>query len=130
MEFMDVTLDVSKLSGWLNAVFCRVEGGDMKRGEVRGREANGQWSGGGASSVQGRARREIGRRTGAERTLNMASMDMTWDVSRLSGWLNASASCQVESRAYEAGGMREDRREGVGRRVKQRGAKDSTGDQG
>ena len=41
--------------------------------------------------VAGRAR--------AERTLNMPSMLVTLDVSRLSGWLNADASCRVEREA-------------------------------
>ena len=52
----------------------------------------------------------------AERAQNMSSMDLTRDVSRLSGWLNADASCQLERRAYGAGrgaGMQGDRR-GVG----------------
>ena len=37
MPRMSVTLDVSKLSGWLNAVaYCRVrKRGDMERGEIR-----------------------------------------------------------------------------------------------
>ena len=38
--------------------------------------------------AEGRAR--------AERTSNMDTMLVTLDVSRLSGWLNASADCQVE----------------------------------
>ena len=32
----------------------------------------------------------------AERTENMLLMSVTLDVSRLSGWLNAAASCPVE----------------------------------
>ena len=32
----------------------------------------------------------------AERTLNMFHMFVTWDVSKLSGWLNAVASCRIE----------------------------------
>ena len=51
----------------------------------------------------------------AERTRNMLSMVVTLDVSRVSGWLNAHADCRVASRAYDAGGMRAERREGVGR---------------
>ena len=42
MEFMDVTLDVSKLSGWLNAVFCRVEGGGYEA--RRGARPRGKWA--------------------------------------------------------------------------------------
>ena len=66
MANMLVTLDVSRSSGWLNADACyRVETGAMRRGEVqaRGRE-RGVWGGGGASSVQGKAREYIGRKLG------------------------------------------------------------------
>ena len=38
-------------------------------------------------------------RARAERTLNMAYMVVTLDVSKLSGWLNADACCRVERRA-------------------------------
>ena len=86
MERMDMTLDVSKLSGWLNAVaLCRVEREACEAARGAGWEADGQWSGGGARCVQGRARPEIGRRAGAERTENMAPMDVTSDVSKLNG---------------------------------------------
>ena len=44
-----------------------------------------------------------GARARAERTWNMAFMVVTLDVSKLSGWLNAFASCRVERRAYDAG---------------------------
>ena len=59
---MSVTLEVSKLSGWLNAdARCRgSKGGHTVRGEVQStgrREAAGDR---GASSVQGRARLQIG----------------------------------------------------------------------
>ena len=47
----------------------------------------------------------IGERLRAERTLNIYFMSVTLEVSRLSGWLNADASCQVNRRALEAGGM-------------------------
>eukprot|EP00964_Phaeocystis_antarctica_P031198 scaffold17666_cov66-Phaeocystis_antarctica.AAC.3 len=60
---MFVTLDVSKLSGWLNAdAHCRgSKGGHTVRGKVRAgrREAAGDR---GTSSVQGRARLQIGDR--------------------------------------------------------------------
>ena len=54
-----VTLEVSKLSGWLNAdAYCREsKGGHTVRGE-----AAGQQTGATASSVQGRARLRIGCR--------------------------------------------------------------------
>ena len=41
--------------------------------------------------VEGRAR--------AERTLNMDIMFVTLDVSKFSGWLNATALCQAEREA-------------------------------
>eukprot|EP00964_Phaeocystis_antarctica_P032604 scaffold18456_cov30-Phaeocystis_antarctica.AAC.1 len=37
-------------------------------------------------------------------------MSVTLDVSKLSGWLNADADCRVARRAYDAGGMRAERR--------------------
>ena len=43
-----------------------------------------------------------GHGTRGERTLNMSFMSVTLDVSKLSGWLNAVASCRVETRAYDA----------------------------
>ena len=52
----------------------------------------------------GRARlKAAGARARAERTWNMASMVVTLDVSKLSGWLNADACCRVERRACDAG---------------------------
>ena len=38
-----------------------------------------------------------------ERTENMAYMSVTLEVSKLSGWLNAVATCRVESRACDVG---------------------------
>ncbi len=52
-----------------------------------------------------------GQRVCAERTPNMllmpvrpspSTLDVTLDVSRLSGWLNDCADCRVEKRAYGA----------------------------
>ena len=43
--------------------------------------------------AEGRAR--------AERTRNMATMSVTPDVSKLSGWLNADAICRVKKEAQE-----------------------------
>ena len=45
--------------------------------------------------VEGRAR--------AERTPNMYLMDVTLDVSRLSGWLNANAPCRVTRESIGGG---------------------------
>ena len=50
MFLMSVTLEVSRLSGWLNAgARCRVETGAMRRGEVQGR---GRERGGGIKAAQ------------------------------------------------------------------------------
>ena len=76
------------------------------RGEV--------WAGGGRAWAGGSARvactaRGPGcegwgcYRACAERTVNMAYMVVTLDVSKLSGWLNAHVFCRVERRAYYAG---------------------------
>ena len=58
MLAMVVTLEVSKLSGWLNAAaFCREsKGGNTMRGELRGGGMQQMAGDGGASSVQERAR--------------------------------------------------------------------------
>ena len=45
----------------------------------------------------------VGGRARAERTWNMRCMVVTLDVSKLSGWLNADASCRVERRACDVG---------------------------
>ena len=48
----------------------------------------------------GRVRlKAVGVRARAERTRNIWCMFVTLDVSKLSGWLNAFASCRVERRA-------------------------------
>ena len=74
MAPMSVTLDVSKLSGWLNAdAPCRVE----RREHVMQGEA--------ATGVM-RAREE--------RTLNIWDMSLTLDVLKLSDWLNTDARCR------------------------------------
>ena len=90
------------------------------RGEV--------WAGGGsgrgpAAAHERHARREGpavkaggGYRAGGERTWNISFMVVTFDVSKLSGWLNADASCQVERHNAGRGArceMRDRRWEGV-----------------
>ena len=73
------------------------------RSEVRPgrREAAGD---GGASSAQGKGLDcRLGAGHGEERTWNISYMFVTLEVSKLSGWLNARASCRVERRAYAAG---------------------------
>ena len=74
------------------------------RGEVRPGRREGVGVAATQSACTGRARlKAAGARARAERTLNMELMSVTLDVSKLSGWLNFHAYCQVESRAYDAG---------------------------
>ena len=116
---MYVTLEVSKLSGWLNAAaHCRVErrAYDAERGVGRGR--------GGVGRRQRTSSMHAGKGPGcegwwayracAECTKNMKPMFVTLDVSKLSGWLNFDAICRVERRAYDA-------ERGVGREAGRRG---------
>ena len=126
MRPMSVTLDVSKLSGWLNAdADCRVERRvyDAERGA--GREAGGR---GPAAAHERHARREGpavkaggGYRACAERTMNMPLMSVTLDVSKLSGWLNADADCRVKRRAFDAERDVGRGREGVSRQQRTSG---------
>ena len=51
----------------------------------------------------------------------MPRMVMTLDVSKLSGWLNFDANCQVERRAYDAERGLDRRQEGMGRRQRTSG---------
>ena len=103
---MSVTLDVSRVSGWLNAdAYCRAEKEEGIRRGARcelgdGRRwvttAQRQRAGGGLEYT------DWGQ-TRAERTLNMEDIVVTLDVLKLSGWLNALAYCRAEMRAYDAG---------------------------
>ena len=63
------------------------------------------WDSVGASGMHGEGPTEGSRggRARAERTKNMCRMSVTLDVSKLSGWLNATAPYRVERRAYDAG---------------------------
>jgi hypothetical protein len=59
IQLMSVTLEVSKLSGWLKAyAFCRVDKeGRAMRGEVRGpREAGGRGAAAAQAACTGKAR--------------------------------------------------------------------------
>ena len=68
-------------------------------GEVQPERREGVVGGGDASGIcTGRAR--LGAR--AERTRNMYHILVTLDVLKLSGWLNAGATCRVERRACDA----------------------------
>ena len=79
MKPMFVTLDVSKLNGWLNAyAHCRVE----RRAYGAGRGC-GPADGGDGVQRAVEARLQIGGRTGVERTTNMPYMVVTLEVSQL-----------------------------------------------
>ena len=70
IHFIVVTLDVSRLSGWLNAdALCRVERRAYELGGVLGVEE------------------ALGAGKCAWRTRNMAHIVVTSDVSKSSGWL-------------------------------------------
>ena len=93
MAPMFVTLEVSKLSGWLNDdASCRESnGGHTIWGEVQstGRpEAAGDR---GARGVRGRARLQIGDRRAVERTRNMYCMSVTLEVSQLETRVDVSS---------------------------------------
>ena len=90
---MFVTLEVSKLSGWLNAdAPCRESKGGHHT--VRGEVQAGRREGGGCKQGA-REGSTIDCRFGAgdweERTVNIQPMLVTLEVSKLSGWLNADA---------------------------------------
>ena len=56
------------------------------------------------SACTGRARlKAVGARARADRTPNINCMFVTLDVLKLSGWLNAGASCRVKRRACNVG---------------------------
>ena len=104
MSNMVVTLEVSKLSGWLNAdARCRESnGGHTVRDDVR------------ASRLGRRGPARAGEgltadwdRTGVEHTPNIWLISVTLEVSKLSDWLNADADCR------ESKGGRAMRGEGV-----------------
>ena len=119
MPSMVVTLDVSRLSGWLNAdACCRVERGPYEGGRVSG-SGDGRWGGGGPSSV---CRGEVPSTLNisfmistldvsekcsgwlnASVCLNMLCMLVRLDVSRLSGWLKAIAPCRAKKGSWHVG---------------------------
>ena len=74
------------------------------RGRGARREAGVHMGGGGASGMHGEGSTQgLGARARAERTENMIFMSVTLDVSQLSGWLKAFATCRVERRACVTG---------------------------
>ena len=85
MPAMVVTLDVSKLSGWLNALaYCRVERlACDARGEVYGPGGVRALGGGDAVGVHGEGPTQGCGRARAERTMNIWLMLVTLEVSQL-----------------------------------------------
>ena len=112
MDCMSVTLDVSKLSGWLNAdACCRVSQGGHT---VRSGPGNGRRR---ATAAHAACRAgldcRLGAGRGAERTANILPMSVTLDVSKLSGWSSAHARCRgskgrhvVRGAVWGSGGSR------------------------
>ena len=90
---MFVTLEVSKLSAWLNAdALCRVEGRACDAGRGAARQA--------CEAAAARTERfNVGLITGgygehgarAQLTMNIELMLVTLDVLKVNGWLNADA---------------------------------------
>ena len=95
IQRMFVTLEVSRLSGWLNAdADCQVERERAKRATLRvwgGHEMTGR------RKLRAREDPAADERQGmrGERTLNIPPMFLTLEVLMLSGWLNAAVFCQV-----------------------------------
>ena len=119
MSPMSVTLEVSKLSGWLKAdAYCRVEGRACDAGGERCEPGGGRacvvWWRHDKRHARGPTQGLGAKGTRRERTKNMLLMVVTLEVSKLSGWLKADARCRVEGRACDAGGeVRDGRRVGL-----------------
>eukprot|EP00964_Phaeocystis_antarctica_P124087 scaffold87775_cov48-Phaeocystis_antarctica.AAC.1 len=105
MTDMSMTLEVSKLSGWLNAdAPCREPKEGIRCGTTcgpGGREAAGDR---GARSVQWRLDCRLGAGHGEGRTRSIWYMLVTLEVSKLSGWLNADAACRESNRGHAVQG--------------------------
>ena len=97
MYAMFGTLDMLKLSGWLNArVFCRVQRGAWEAGDMQ--SAGGRRPvGGSQGSMWGPSSWRIGQVR--SRTANIWYMLVTLEVSKVSGWLNAVAPYRVQREA-------------------------------
>ena len=87
MRFMSVTLEVSKLSGWLNAdAACREsKGGHAVRSEVYQSAGGRQRTTAAHAACRRGSDSRFGADHGEERTLNMRAMVVTLEVSKLSG---------------------------------------------
>ena len=106
MLYMVMTLEVSKLSGLLNAdASCRVERrAHAVQGKVYG-SAGGGWR---VTTWQAACRAALDCRFGAgqgeERTSNMKLMSVTLEVSKLSSWLNDDAACREPKEGHTVWG--------------------------
>ena len=80
--------------------FCRVEREALEEVRNVGQETGGATAAA-AAQAMGREGQSAGLagRARAERTINMYSMVVTLETLKLSGWLIADASCQVEREA-------------------------------
>ena len=136
MPPMYVTLEVSKLSGWLNATaFCRESnGGHTRCGASCESGGGGRAAGdGGASSVQGRPRLQIGGRArGGAHVEHVAYVCDAGGVEAQRLVERPRVLPRVKRRAYAVRGeLRSWRREGGGRRrCKQGAGEGSTADLG
>ena len=98
MPPMSVTLEVSRLSGWLNAdANCREsKEGHAMRGEAYGSGGSRRRTTTAHAACRGRRDCRLVVGHGGERTRNMLDMVVTLEVSKLSGWLNADAPWNME----------------------------------
>ena len=120
MLLMVVTLEVSKLSGWLKAdATCRVEGRACDAGGERCEPGGGRaWGGGG--TTRGMTGSGPAQGVGAKGTRGAHAEHVvhavTLEVSKLSGWLKAYAPCRVRREGMRCEGetVRAGRRESRG----------------
>eukprot|EP00964_Phaeocystis_antarctica_P081862 scaffold51258_cov58-Phaeocystis_antarctica.AAC.2 len=73
------------------------------RGEVYGSGGSRRWTTAAHAACRAGLDCRLVAGHGEERTPNMKPMYVTLEVSKVSGWLNADASCQVKRRVYGAG---------------------------
>ena len=113
MWYMFVTLDVSRLSGWLNALaFYRAERRAYDAGGIRARRREGV---GRRLCMQHTDEDSAGHRGRGTRGAHPKHIAHGCDTGRvkLSDWLNTNAPCRVEERTHKVGSMRAGIREGV-----------------
>ena len=116
MLLMSVTLEVSKLSGWLNAfAFYREDRkeGTCGAGRGAGRDGGRRRATAGHAACRGGLDCRLGAGHGEERTMNMWAMNVTLEVSKLSGWLNADAYCREPKGGHAVRGERSGQQTGA-----------------